>query len=78
MRRPTRREVAAALLVSLPPGVGLAGLASVLMEEALTPGAAAVGVLVTAVLFAFLMVGVAVGESDDHGFSLPENDDHNR
>lgn len=78
MRTPTRSEVAAALLVSVPPGVGLAGFASVYLQEATSPTAFLVGAAASVALFAALMAGVVVGEADDAPIGLPEEDDHNR
>jgi predicted transporter len=76
MRSPTRRELLLALVLSVPPGVGMTGFVGFLREELLSVTAIAVGFLVWVVLFSLILGGVVVGEPTDAGFDLP--DDHNR
>jgi len=75
MRRPTRGEVGTALLLSIPPGVGIAGLVGFILRTPLSVPAIVVGVLAAGTLFALLIVGVAVGEPDRSGFRLPDDRD---
>lgn len=73
MRRPTRGEVAGALLLSVPPGVGVAGLVGFILRTPVSATAALVGALTGAAVFAVLMAGVTVGDPDRTGFRLPED-----
>lgn len=68
--------MASALLLSVPPGVGIAGLAGWFLGTAVSAESVAAGLLAGGAIFAFLLAGVSVGEADREGFLLP--DDRNR
>ncbi|MFB6217661.1 MAG: hypothetical protein ABEH77_00535 [Halobacteriaceae archaeon] len=72
MRTPTRGEVGSALLLSVPPAVGVAGLAGWVLGAAVSVESVAVGLLAGGALFAFVLAGVVVGDPDREGFDLPD------